>query len=202
MWSECSKALRVMFVLTILTGLAYPVLVTVVAQALFPAKAHGSLVLDDGRVVGSALIGQNFTRPDYFHPRPSAAGAGGYDATASAGSNLGPTSRELVDRVRASIARYRQENAGYEGPVPADAVTASASGLDPDISPANAQIQAGRVARVRGVPLSRMMALVRGRIEPSWLGFIGEPRVNVLELNLDLDREFGRPGTESRGKGR
>ena len=190
MWSELSRALRITLVLTVLTGLIYPSLVTGVAQCVFPRQAHGSLVTRDGRTVGSALIGQNFTRPEYFHPRPSAAGGEGYDATASSGSNLGPTSQKLADRVRASIAQYREENGGYAGPIPADAVTASASGLDPHISPENARIQAARVARARGTVPDRVAALVEQHIEKAWLGFLGEPRVNVLQLNLDLDREL------------
>jgi potassium-transporting ATPase KdpC subunit len=192
MWSQVSAAVRMTLVFTVLTGLVYPAAVTGVAEALFPARAHGSLLTAGGRVVGSALIGQNFSRPEYFHPRPSAAGPDGYDATASGGSNLGPTNRRLIDRVAAAVARYRQENPGFTGPVPADAVTASASGLDPDISPANAGIQAARVARVRGLPLATVLALVAERTGRPWLGFIGEPRVNVLELNLDLDRRTAR----------
>jgi potassium-transporting ATPase KdpC subunit len=190
MWSELSKAFRIMFVFTVLTGLVYPAAVTLVAQALFPGRAHGSLVTVNGAVAGSALIGQNFTRPEYFHPRPSAAGADGYDATASSGSNLGPTSRQLAARVRAAVERYRQENGGYRGPIPADAVTSSASGLDPDISPANAQIQAARVAGARGIAVASVEAMVNRLTERPWLGFIGESRVNVLELNLALDRQF------------
>lgn len=192
MWSELLRALRVTLVLTVLTGLIYPALVTGVASVVFPRQAHGSLVRRDGRTVGSALIGQNFTKPQYFHSRPSAAGGKGYDATASGGSNLGPTSQKLADRVRASIAQYRQENGGYSGPIPADAVTASASGLDPHISPENARIQAARVAEARGVPAAEVRAMVDRRVETPWLGFLGEPRVNVLELNLDLDRRFTR----------
>jgi len=189
MRSELSTALRITLVLTVLTGLVYPAAVTALSQMAFPWRAHGSLLSVDGRVVGSALIGQNFARPEYFHPRPSAAG---YDAAASSGSNLGPTSRTLVDRVAASVERYRRENDGYAGAIPPDAVTTSASGLDPHISPANAGIQAGRVARARGVSPSRVADLVHKRTERPWLGFIGEARVNVLQLNLDLDREFGR----------
>ncbi len=190
MWSEMPTAVRVTLVMTVLTGLAYPAAVTGVAHIAFAQQAHGSLITVNGQVVGSALIGQNFSKPQYFHPRPSAAGAGGYDAAASAGSNLGPTSRKLADRVRASVVRYRQENDGYAGPVPADAVTASASGLDPHISPANAAIQSARVARVRGVPAAAVTALVDASTERPWLGFIGESRVNVLLLNLALDRSL------------
>jgi K+-transporting ATPase ATPase C chain len=188
MWSLLAPAFRITLVLTALTGLVYPAVVTGVAQVVFPAQAHGSLVRAGGRVVGSALIGQNFTRPEYFHPRPSAAGASGYDATASSGSNYGPTSQKLMDRVKASIAQYRRENPGYSGPIPADAVTASASGLDPHISPANAEIQVARVARARHVDPAEVRALVKQYTERPWLGFIGEPRVNVLQLNLALDR--------------
>jgi K+-transporting ATPase ATPase C chain len=190
MWSELLRALRLTIVLTVLTGLIYPALVTGVAGTVFPWQAHGSLVTRAGRTVGSALIGQAFSRPEYFHPRPSAAGEKGYDATASSGSNLGPTSRKLADRVRASVAEYRRENDGYPGPIPADAVTASASGLDPHISPENARIQAARVAKARGVAADEVRAMIDRRLERPWLGFLGEPRVNVLELNLDLDRRF------------
>ncbi len=190
MWSELSRALRITLVLTVLTGLIYPALVTGVAHVVFPRQAHGSLVTHDGRTVGSALIGQNFTRPGYFHPRPSSAGQNGYDASASSGSNLGPTSQKLADRVRAAIAQYRQENGADRDPIPADAVTASASGLDPHISPENARIQAARVALARGVMADQVRALVDRHIEKPWIGFVGEPRVNVLELNLDLDRQF------------
>ena len=132
---------------------------------------------------------QNFTRPEYFHPRPSAAK---YDASASTGSNWGPTNRRLIDRVKASLAQYRQENPGYSGPVPADALTASASGLDPEISPANADIQAARVAEARHVDGAALRAVVAEHTADRWLGFIGEPRVNVLRLNLALDERFGR----------
>ncbi len=184
MWRELSRAARLAAVFTVLTGLLYPAAVTGIAEALFPVQAHGSLVRAGGRTVGSALIGQAFTRPEYFHPRPSAAG---YDATASSGSNLGPTSRELAERVRQAIARYRRENGGYAGPIPADAVTESASGLDPDISPANARIQAPRVAAARGVPVAEVLALVARRTERPWLDLFGDPRVNVLQLNLALD---------------
>jgi K+-transporting ATPase ATPase C chain len=191
MKSELSTAFRITLVLTALTGLVYPAAVTAVTQVLFPAQAHGSLIVVNGRPVGSALIGQGFSSREYFHPRPSAAGSNGYDASASSGSNLGPTSRKLADRVKAAVEQYRQEN-GYSGPVPADAVTASGSGLDPHISPANAAIQVARVAAARGVPAARLTVLVQQWTEWPWLGFVGEPRVNVLQLNLALDRELGR----------
>ena len=197
MLTHLLPALRLTAVLTVLTGIVYPVTVTGLARLFFPDQARGSLITADGTaggpVVGSRLIGQRFTRPEYFHPRPSAAGASGYDAAASSGSNLGPTSRKLIDRVQAAAAQYRAENAGYAGPIPADAVTTSASGLDPHISPANADIQAARVASARGVDAGRVRALVAAAIERPWLGFVGEPRVNVLELNLALDRHLRRP---------
>jgi len=192
MWPELLRAFRITLVLTVLTGLLYPGLVTAIAHVAFPRQAHGSLVSSSGRVVGSSLIGQNFSRPEYFHPRPSAAGEKGYDGSASAGSNLGPTSRKLAERVRAAVVQYRQENHYDTGPIPADAVTASASGLDPDISPENAYIQSARVAQARGVTIDRVTALVQRRIDAPWLGFVGERRVNVLALNLDLDRQLAR----------
>jgi potassium-transporting ATPase KdpC subunit len=189
MTAHILPALRMMIVMTVLTGLAYPAAVTGLAQVLFPSQAHGSLVTANGRVVGSRLIGQNFAKPEYFHPRPSAAGAG-YDAALSSGSNLGPTSQKLIDRVQASVDQYRKENPSYTGPIPADAVTASGSGLDPHISPANAEIQAARVAGARGVGVERVRALIAGATAHPWLGFIGESRVNVLELNLSLDQQL------------
>jgi K+-transporting ATPase ATPase C chain len=189
MLSEIAPAFRITLVMTILTGLAYPALVTAIAQFVFPDKAHGSLIKVDGKVVGSRLIGQNFTRPEYFHPRPSHAGSG-YDATQSSGSNFGPTNQKLFDRVKASVEQYWKENPDYTGPIPADAVTASASGLDPHISPANADIQARRVAIARGVDAAVVRQIVNDTTDTPWMGFIGEPRVNVLELNLALDRRL------------
>jgi K+-transporting ATPase ATPase C chain len=189
MWSHFATALRVTIVFTVLTGGLYPAAVTGAAWVLVPRQAHGSLLTRDGVVVGSALIAQNFTRPEYFHPRPSAAS---YDASASTGSNFGPTNQKLIDRVKASIAQYRQENPDYTGPVPADAVTASGSGLDPEISPANADVQSARVARARGIQPDQVRQVVSDVTEGRWLAFIGEPRVNVLRLNLALDQRFGR----------
>lgn len=189
MFSDLLPAFRLITVMTVLTGLVYPAAVTAVATLVFPRQAAGSLITSNGVIAGSSLIGQSFSRPEYFHPRPSAAGSG-YDASASAASNLGPTSQKLLDRVKDGVEAYRKDNPSYGGPIPADAVTASGSGLDPHISPANAAIQALRVAKARGVDPSQVQALVAGATEAPWLGFIGEPRVNVLLLNLTLDREL------------
>ena len=188
MFSHLAPAFRLTLGFTILTGLLYPAAVTGVAQVLFPDQAHGSLISANGQIVGSALIGQAFAKPEYFHPRPSAAGTSGYDASASAASNYGPTNQKLIDRVKASIEQYRKENPGYTGLVPADAVTASASGLDPHISPANAEIQVIRVARARNMDPGAVKKLIQQATTGRWLGFIGEPRVNVLQLNLSLDK--------------
>jgi potassium-transporting ATPase KdpC subunit len=188
MWSYIGPAIRTTLVFTVLTGGLYPLAVTGASWVLFPAQAHGSLVVREGKVVGSTLIAQNFARPEYFHPRPSAAN---FDASSSTGSNWGPTNQKLVDRVKASLTQYRQENPDYTGPVPADALTASASGLDPEISPANADIQAGRVARARQLDPAAVRGVVGEITAGRWLGFIGEPRVNVLHLNLALDARFG-----------
>lgn len=174
---------------TLLFGLAYPLAVTAVAQLAFPYQASGSLITEGGRVIGSALIGQNFGRPGYLHPRPSAAG-GGYDASASSGSNLGPLNPELARRVAAAAASVRADNPNEAGAVPADAVTASASGLDPDISPAYAFDQIERIAAARGVPDAEVRQVIADQVRPAFLGFIGQPRVNVLEANLALDRRF------------
>jgi potassium-transporting ATPase KdpC subunit len=189
MLRQLGPALRFTLFFTVLTGLVYPGVVTGLTQMFFPHRANGSLIVVNGQVVGSSLIGQNFTKPEYFQPRPSAAG-NGYDATASAGSNYGPTNQKLIDRVKASIDQFRKDNPDYTGPIPADLVTTSASGLDPDISPASAEAQAPRVAKARGITLEQLQQLVAQNTQSRTFGFLGEPRVNVLELNLALDRQF------------
>jgi potassium-transporting ATPase KdpC subunit len=244
MFSELKPGLRMMLAMTVLTGLVYPAVVTGIARVLFHDQADGSLVVSNGRVIGSRLIGQNFSRPEYVHPRPSAAGSG-YDPTASGGSNLGPTSAKLIngttklddkknevvdfDGIKDRIVHYCLDNdipydsslpldAFKDGqgnlddvklikafnddkaplvftpktPIPADAVTASASGLDPHISPGNARAQAARVAKARGVSVEQLQTAIAQHTEGRTLGVLGEPRVNVLELNLDLDRQFPR----------
>ena len=180
-------AILATIVLTILFGLAYPLVFTGLAQVLFPHQANGSLVTVNGKVAGSELIGQSFTKPEYFHGRPSAAGNNGYDAANSSGSNLGPTNQKLVDRVKADVQKFRAENPDYTGPIPADLLTSSASGLDPHISPASAEAQVARVAKARGVTPDRIAELVAKHTEGRQWGIFGEPRVNVLLLNLDLD---------------
>jgi K+-transporting ATPase ATPase C chain len=179
--------------LTVLTGLAYPLATTGVAQVLFPHQANGSLVRVDGQPVGSALLGQGFTRPEYFHPRPSAAGEG-YDAAASSGSNLGPTNRRLSEAVQERLARVRKDNGlAPETRVPADLVTASASGLDPHLSPEAALLQVRRVAQARQLPAEQVRQLVLRHVRGPQFGVLGEPRVNVLELNLRL-AQINPPG--------
>jgi K+-transporting ATPase ATPase C chain len=192
MLKQLGPAIRITLFFTILTGLIYPGVVTGLCQLLFPGKANGSLVTVNGQVVGSSLIGQNFAKPEYFQPRPSAAGNDGYDPTASSGSNYGPTNQKLIDRVKASVDKFHKDNPDYTGPIPADLVTTSASGLDPDLSPGAAAVQAGRIAKARGVSVENVNELIASHIQERQLGFLGERRVNVLELNLALDRQFPR----------
>ena len=166
MWSQLGPGLRINLFLTLLLGIAYPLAVTGVCQVAFPHRANGSLTTVQGKTIGSELIGQSFTKPEYFQPRPSAAGNDGYDATASAGSNYGPTSQKLIDRVKASVEKFHKEN------------------------PASAQVQAARIAHARGIPADQVRALIARNIEPPQLGVLGEPRVNVLAINLALDQVY------------
>lgn len=206
---QLRPAILLTFLLCVITGFIYPGIVTGLAQLLFPYQANGSLVKaagPSGRVVGSSLIGQSFSRPEYFHPRPSAAGAG-YDDTLSAGTNLGPTSARLADTLIAGAVQDVVQNDGaVKGHIPADMVTSSASGLDPHISPANALLQVARVARARGADPEAIQALVERHTEGRTLGLLGGPRVNVLLLNQALDRQFpvkivaGTTGGETSGQ--
>jgi K+-transporting ATPase ATPase C chain len=189
MLSIIRPALVMLAAMTILTGLAYPLAMTGLASAVMPARASGSLIEQDGHMIGSALIGQDFTDPGYLHPRPSAVS---YDASAAAASNLGPTSTALATAVGERRAAWEAEN---RGPAPLDALTSSASGLDPHVSPENARGQAGRIAEVRGVTRADVLAAIADQTEPRWLGLFGEPGVNVLLVNLALDAAF--PATPS-----
>jgi potassium-transporting ATPase KdpC subunit len=191
MWSQLSPALRINLFFTLLLGIAYPLAVTGICQVAFPHQANGSLIPRGDKIIGSELIGQNFTKPEYFQPRPSAAGDG-YDAAASSASNLGPTNQKLADRVKASVEKFRKDNPDYQGPIPADLVTTSASGLDPDLSPDSARAQIARVAKARGASIVQLDQLVSQFTEGPQLGMLGEPRVNVLKLNLALDAQFSR----------
>ena len=187
-------AVLMTIVTTVLFGVIYPLAITGIAQVVFPDKANGQLIERDGKVVGSRLIGQGFSSPGYFRSRPSAAGTG-YDAANSAGTNLGPTTKKLIDAVMANVEAARKENP--DAPVPIDLVTTSASGLDPHISPANADFQVPRVARERGISEADLRGLVATHTEGRTFGFLGEPRVNVLELNIELDRRHPIKGLGS-----
>jgi K+-transporting ATPase ATPase C chain len=195
-WRELLIAVRVTLITTVVLGVLYPLVVTGLAQVLFPDKANGQLVARGGVVVGSRLVGQMFSSPGYFRSRPSAAGSG-YDAANSGATNLGPTNRKLIESVDAAIDIARRENP--DGPVPADLVTSSGSGLDPHLSPQAAFFQVPRVARERRVAEAELRALVESRIEPRQFGFLGEPRVNVLLLNLALDEKWPLPKRSSHG---
>jgi K+-transporting ATPase ATPase C chain len=192
-----SIAILYTVVTTIFLGIIYPIVITVLAQVFFKDKANGQLVTRNGVVIGSRIIAQPFTGSQYFHPRPSAAGTNGYDAANSGGTNYGPTNNKLVARVKADAAALQTENPGK--PAPIDLVTTSGSGLDPDITPAGAEFQVPRVAKARGIAEADLMKLVQGHIEGRQFGFFGEPRVNVLELNLALDDKFPiKPVTQAR----
>jgi len=186
------KSTLYVVVLTVLLGGAYPAAVTVAGRLFWPDKADGSFVAADGRVVGSSLIGQNFARAGYLHPRPSAAGKEGYDATASTGTNLGPTSADLARSIASAVAAARADRPGDPRPVPADLATSSGSGLDPHLSPEGARWQALRIAKARGVPEQAVLAVIDAHVEPRTLGLLGDPRVNVLLTNIDLDRKIPR----------
>ena len=187
MKKNLTTAILMTIATTILLGIIYPLVVTGLAQLIFPKQANGQLIQKDGKTIGSSIIAQGFFSPSYFHPRPSMAGSG-YDPTSTNGSQLGPTNQKLIDRVKGGVANAQPENP--DTPVPIDLVTGSASGLDPHITPATAEFQLPRVAESRGITVDQLRALVQKHTEPRQLGFLGEPRVNVLELNLELDERF------------
>jgi len=194
MKSVTAVAVRTTIITLVLTGLIYPFVMTGLAQLLLPWRANGSLVTDEkGQVIGSELIAQGFANRAYFQPRPSAAGDKGYDAANSSGSNLGPTSKKLRDRIKEDVKRVKAENPDANGPIPGELVTTSGSGLDPHLSPAAMLWQVPRVAKARGVAPDRVKAVVDANVEDRTLGILGEPRVNVLLVNLALDRQFGKP---------
>ena len=200
-FADLIPSFRVAAVTLVVTGLAYPLVMTGIAQIIFPRTANGSLVTDDtGKVVGSELLAQDFSGPAYFHPRPSAAGEKGYDPLASGGSNLGPTSKKLRDQAAAQLEALTKENPGASEPPPVELVTASGSGLDPHLSPAGALWQVPRIAKARGVEPSRVQSLVEDLTEGRDLGILGEPRVNVLNLNLALNARFGAPSGAAAAK--
>jgi len=190
MWEQILPGLRIKIFFTVLLGVIYPLAMTGISQAVFPHQANGSLIKVGDKVIGSEIIAQNFTRPEYFHPRPSVAGNNGFDGTSSGGSNFGPTNKKLIDRVTASIEQFRKENPDFHGPIPADLVTTSASGLDPHLSPDSTAAQVPRVARARGLSADQVNQLVNQFSEGPDLGVLGEPRVNVLKLNLALDQKY------------
>jgi K+-transporting ATPase ATPase C chain len=189
MLEQLLPAVRIVLALTVLTGMLYPALVTGIAQAIFPKQANGSLIEVNGKVIGSELLGQKFSKPEYFQGRPSAAGDG-YDAANSGAFNFGPTNQKLVDRIKADAEKFHKENPEFSGPIPADLLTASASGLDPHLSPASAAAELPRVAKARGVSQAQVQELLDRHTESRQLGFLGEPRVNVLKLNLALDLTY------------
>jgi K+-transporting ATPase ATPase C chain len=189
MWEQILPGLRIKLFMTVLCGVAYPLLMTGICQVAFPYQANGSLMKSNGKIIGSEIIAQGFTKPEYFQPRPSAAGSG-YDPTASGGSNYGPTNQKLYDRMKTAVEKFRKDNPDFHGPIPADLLTTSESGLDPHLSPASAQAQVARVAKARGIPVEQAGQLIAQFTESPTLGLLGEPRVNVLKLNLALDRQF------------
>ena len=193
-------AIRMTLVFTILTGIVYPIVMVLLCNVILPWQAQGSFITRDGHEIGSAVIGQSFTRAGYFHPRPSAAGDKGYDATSSGGSNLGPTNKVLIGTVRSRLKELLESNPGTSaGQVPIDLVTASGSGLDPDLSPAAAEFQIPRIAKARGLGEDAIRAIVAAHTSNRWAGLLGEPRVNVLATNLALDRLNAQPAASSVG---